>query len=108
MSCCARAPWPYTNGNSQNFPETRPPIDWVNPTTSPTAPSIDVGTGGSISAPVSPNANFLIFGFGSPHADTCNIGLADGSARPISKSINPQILSALATIAGAEKVSDDY
>ena len=62
-------------------------------------------TGGTASLP---GGIFLIFGFGSPHADTCNIGLADGSARPITKSISPQILSALATIAGAEKVSDDF
>jgi len=108
MSCCARAPYPYTNGNSSAFPETRPPIDWINPSTAPANPSVDAVTGGSINAPSSQGPNFLIFGFGSPHADTCNIGLADGSARPITKSIDPKILSALATIAGQEKMSDDY
>ncbi|HEY2253053.1 MAG TPA: DUF1559 domain-containing protein, partial [Planctomycetaceae bacterium] len=108
MSCCARAPWPYVNGNSSNFPETRPPIDWINPSSAPATPSVDVVTGGGISAPAGNGPNFLVLGFGSPHADTCNIGLADGSARPITKSISPQILSALATIAGNEKMSDDF
>jgi prepilin-type N-terminal cleavage/methylation domain-containing protein len=106
MSCCARAPYPYKNGNNSNFPETRPPMDWSNPDTQPA--SVDVVTGGSISAPSPNGPNFLMFGFGSPHADTCNIGLADGSARPITKSIDVKILSALATVAGQEKVSDDY
>ena len=108
LSCCARAPYPFTNGGMAA--ETRPPIDWIGPNPPP-APqgsgsgSVDVVTGG---APLHPGSIFLMFGFGSPHADTCNIALADGSARPLSKSISPVILSALATIAGNEKVSDDY
>jgi prepilin-type processing-associated H-X9-DG protein len=112
LSCCARAPYPYpivTNG--QSIPaETRAPIDWIGPNTPPTpqgtaASSIDVVTGGQ---PQFNNAIFLVFGFGSPHADTCNMAMADGSCRPVSKVIDVKILSALATISGQEKVSDDF
>ena len=35
-------------------------------------------------------------------------GMADGSQRPVSKSISLPILEALATIAGNERVSDDF
>jgi prepilin-type N-terminal cleavage/methylation domain-containing protein/prepilin-type processing-associated H-X9-DG protein len=115
LSCCARVPYPYQilgpNGQVLAPAETRPGIDWIGPN-APPAPqgngpsgTMDVVTGQQSQFPTS---IFLLFGFGSPHADTCNIALADGSARPITKSISPQILSALATIAGNEKVSDDY
>ncbi len=109
LSCCARAPYPYQNGS--NAPETRASVDWIGPNPPPTPQGngasgvVDVVTGGQ---PLMPGSIFLAFGFGGPHADTFNISLADGSSRPVSKSISPQILSALATIAGQEKVSDDY
>jgi prepilin-type N-terminal cleavage/methylation domain-containing protein/prepilin-type processing-associated H-X9-DG protein len=115
LSCCARAPYPYPNPPPPATPilpaETRPPIDWIGPNLPPNPQGngasgvVDVVTAG---APLYPGSIFLIFGFGSPHADAVNIALADGSARGISKSINPQILSALCTISGQEKVSDDY
>jgi prepilin-type N-terminal cleavage/methylation domain-containing protein len=109
LSCCARVPYPY-----QNFslaPETRPPMDWIGPNSPPTPQGngngsvVDVVTG---QTPQLGGNIFLLFGFGSPHADTCNIALADGSCRPLSKSVSPQIFSALATVAGQEKVSDDF
>jgi hypothetical protein len=108
LSCCARAPYPYPNGPLPA--ETRPPIDWIGPGAqgNPAGTSsggTDVVTGGAAQLT---GGIYLIFGFGSAHADVVNIALADGSARPMSKLINPQILSALCTIAGQEKVSDDY
>jgi prepilin-type processing-associated H-X9-DG protein len=112
LSCCARVPYPYTiTSNGQSIPaETRPSIDWIGPNAPPNPQGQGTGSVVDVTGnPQQPTGNlFLMFGFGGPHADTCNIALADGSARPISKSISPQILSALATIAGQEKVSDDY
>jgi prepilin-type N-terminal cleavage/methylation domain-containing protein/prepilin-type processing-associated H-X9-DG protein len=115
LSCCARVPYPYPNppppAKQILAAETRPAMDWIGPNAQPTPQGsisgiqVDVvtGQGAQISG-----STFLMFGFGSPHADTCNVALADGSCRPISKVIDVKILSALATIAGQEKVSDDF
>jgi prepilin-type N-terminal cleavage/methylation domain-containing protein len=51
---------------------------------------------------------FLIFGFGSHHDDVVNFAMADGSARPVSKSISSLIMQALATRDGAERISDNF
>ena len=48
------------------------------------------------------------FGFGSAHQDLVMFGMADGSQRPVTKSINLQILQSLATISGNERVSDNF
>lgn len=113
MSCCARVPWPQ----STNPPDNRPPIDWIGPNAPPT-PQAGGGSGLNwvVTGQQNPNqpgggggnSIYLIFGFGGPHADTANFAMADGSARPISKSINPLIFSALATIANSERVSDNF
>jgi hypothetical protein len=51
---------------------------------------------------------FLIFGFGSHHVEIVNFAMADGSARPITKSIALSIMQALATRGGDERISDDF
>ena len=50
----------------------------------------------------------LIVGFGSRHEDVTNFVMCDGSARAISKSTAAQIMSALATQGGGERVSDEF
>jgi hypothetical protein len=50
----------------------------------------------------------MVFGFGSHHQDVVMFAMADGSARPINKSVNIIILDALATRDNGERVSDDY
>lgn len=47
------------------------------------------------------------FGFGSWHGDICQFALVDGSARSIDKSIDAQVLRAIATRNGNERVSGD-
>jgi prepilin-type N-terminal cleavage/methylation domain-containing protein len=94
-SCCARVPLPTEN---------RPPIDWYSQlTAAPSGSYVDVVTGSGSGSP-----QYMLFGFGSPHQDLVMFGMADGSQRPINKSINLMILNALATIAGNERVSDDF
>ena len=99
FSCCARVPLPS---------EGRPPIDWVGGlVNSPSATWLDVVSGSTVS--LSPPApQYMFFGFGSAHQDVVNFAMADGSARPISKSINIVILDALATRDSGERISDDY
>ncbi|MGE5195591.1 MAG: DUF1559 domain-containing protein, partial [Deltaproteobacteria bacterium] len=101
-SCCARVPFPTEN---------RPPIDWYSALTNAQTGStfVDVVTG---TAPAWPGATsppqYMIFGFGSAHQDAVMFAMADGSQRPINKSISLLILDALATISGNERVSDDF
>jgi prepilin-type N-terminal cleavage/methylation domain-containing protein len=114
LSCCARVPKPQPPGGYNCTlgvmdptyecpPSTppRPPLDWIGGQTSGGS-TVDVLTGAQT------NSTFMIFGFGSHHQDAVMIALADGSQRPISKSINLAILEALATRDGGERVSDDY
>ena len=87
LSCCARVPNPAINPADAG----RAPLDWVsNPQTD---------SNGSV---------FRIFSFGGWHEDVANFTMVDGSSRPISKSIDLQILDALATRDGSERVSDDF
>lgn len=108
MSCCARVPFP---GDNQTPADTnRPPIDWIGPNPPPT-PQGNISSSLSEVTLMQQTANgaiYLVLGFGSPHADVVNFALADGSARPISKSVSWVVLSALATIAGSERVSDNF
>ncbi len=67
---------------------------------------LDVISGASVSP--SPNPQSSIYGFGSAHRDVVMLAMADGSARPVNKSIDHVILEALATRAGGERVSDDF
>ncbi len=53
-------------------------------------------------------SNYVIFGFGSWHADLANFTMADGSARSISKNIDLRILNALGSKAGHEQISNDF
>jgi type II secretory pathway pseudopilin PulG len=108
ISCCARVPNVLLNPQADS---NRAPIDWFGPLTQGSSGSFaDVVTGSS--PPNYPGAvggpQYLIFGFGSSHQDSVMFGMADGSQRPISKSINLQILQSLATIAGNERVSDNF
>jgi prepilin-type processing-associated H-X9-DG protein len=43
-------------------------------------------------------------GLGGQHEGGCQVGLADGSVRYISKSIDPSVMEALSTIAGGETI----
>src|SRR5262249_40058838 len=107
LSCCARVPRPPAppgaNPNDPNYENPPgPPIDWFSIIT-PGGSYTDVGTGAAAIYPgVQGAAQYLIFGFGSSHQDLVMFGMADGSQRPVSKSINLQVLQALATIAGNE------
>jgi prepilin-type N-terminal cleavage/methylation domain-containing protein/prepilin-type processing-associated H-X9-DG protein len=108
LSCCARVP--FYPGDNQTPADTRPPFDWIGPNPPPT-PQGTVSSSLSEVTLMQQTANgaiYLMFGFGSPHADQVNFAMADGSARPINKSINAAILSAMATISGAERVSDNF
>jgi prepilin-type N-terminal cleavage/methylation domain-containing protein len=51
---------------------------------------------------------YYFFGFGSLHDGICNFALADGSVRPISKSIDHALLRLLATRAGGEPVNSEF
>jgi prepilin-type processing-associated H-X9-DG protein len=107
LSCCARVPNPNAPYN-----ETRSPIDWIGPNPPmPNGPQVNVS--GNFTEVVAGQANtgsalYMLFGFGSAHTEVVNFAMCDGSARPVSKSINPVILSALATRDSGERVSDDF
>ena len=110
LSCCARVPRPPPPaGANQNDPRfenpPRPPLDWFS-VVSPAASGsyFDVVTGTAAGAV----PQFSIFGFGSAHPGSFMVALADGSQRPINKSINLLVLEALATISGNERVGDDF
>jgi prepilin-type N-terminal cleavage/methylation domain-containing protein len=115
LSCCARVPRPPLpqggNGNDPRYENPpRPPIDWYSALTAGASGTyLDVVTG---TAPAWPGATtpaqYMMFGFGSPHPDTVMFAFADGSQRGVSKSISLQILEALSTIAGNERVSDQF
>ncbi len=83
LSCCARVPDPKDPRDND-----RPIFDWVNPNE------------------VKTKVYQIIAGFGSGHGDVCHFAMADGSCRPISKSIDRSILAALATKDGNERVND--
>ena len=111
LSCCARVPWtgPLPGQSTPEF-QSRAPIDWIGPNPPPTpqvtvsGPLTDLtqtGQGGA-------SGIFLVLGFGSAHTEVVNFAMCDGSARPISKSISPTILSALATRDTGERISDDF
>jgi len=110
LSAVARVPFAFQQVcNNQTIPpENRPAFDWIGPNAqtapqaSPTGGTTDVLTGNGT------NSLYMLFGFGSAHVDVANFAMADGSARPISKQINAQIFSQLATISSGEKVSDDF
>ncbi len=107
LSCCARVPLqPGTSPGFENPP--RAPIDWYSALNS--APGGGASGFMDVVALAAPpqTPQYMIFGFGSPHQDQVMFAMADGSARSINKSINLLILESLATIAGAERVSDDF
>jgi prepilin-type N-terminal cleavage/methylation domain-containing protein len=103
-SCCARVPLPNEN---------RSPIDWFGALTSgPGGNIVDVVTGSApASPPYPPGAGapqYMLFGFGSAHPGAVMFAMADGSQRPINKSVSLLVLDALATVSGNERVSDDF
>ena len=98
FGCCTRVPIPSEN---------RAPIDWVGgliTVNDSQRQYKDVVTLNLAGPPVS----YMFFGFGSSHLDVVMFAMADGSARPISKSINIVILDALATRDSGERISDDF
>jgi prepilin-type N-terminal cleavage/methylation domain-containing protein len=109
MACCARMPLPPPPPGQTATVPTRPAIDWVGPQTQ--APVASSGASDVVIYQLIPGASipqYMIFGFGSHHQDVVMFAMADGSARPINKSINVIILDALATRDGGERVSDDF
>jgi prepilin-type N-terminal cleavage/methylation domain-containing protein/prepilin-type processing-associated H-X9-DG protein len=58
--------------------------------------------------PRNEDSQLFYFGFGSLHDGVCNFALADGSVRPISKSIDHALLRLLATRAGGEPVNSEF
>jgi hypothetical protein len=107
MSCCARMPLPPPTSGTPTV-ATRPAIDWVStpPTQVSQGTPQDVVTGGQSLIPGVPQ--YMIFGFGSHHQDVVMFAMADGSARPVGKSVNVIILDALATRDNGERVGDDF
>ncbi|MGQ0637297.1 MAG: DUF1559 family PulG-like putative transporter [Planctomycetaceae bacterium] len=92
LSCCARVPIP-AEATAPPAAIARPAaFDWMSP--------------------LQPDANrregFFIFGFGSWHPQECHFALADGSARPISKTVDLLIMNALATRDSGERLGDDF
>lgn len=85
MSCCARI---YPDLNGDGYPD-EPFFDgfWQHPNYS--------------------QNGYQFFGFGAFHKDICNFALCDGSSRAIAKNINGNILRALATRNGQERISAD-
>jgi hypothetical protein len=106
MSCCARIPLPPPPPGQSSPTPTRPALDWVSvpPTQVTQGTAHDAVTFlAALGAP-----QYMIFGFGSHHQDVVMFAMADGSARPINKSVNTAILDALATRDGGERVGDDF
>ncbi|MBS0263254.1 MAG: DUF1559 domain-containing protein [Planctomycetes bacterium] len=104
LSCCARVPYTVAvAGQAQPESQTRASLDWMGSPVNGTGSSFLEVTQGQQTAN---GAQFVVFGFGSAHAETVMFCMADGSSRGISKSVNPQILSALATRDSGERVSD--
>jgi prepilin-type N-terminal cleavage/methylation domain-containing protein len=108
MSCCARMPLPPPPPGQTSTLPTRPALDWVSPLTDVNGQSSDLFDVVTFQMIPQPPPKYLIFSFGSHHQDVVMFAMADGSARPINKSINVVILDALATRDGGERVSDDY
>jgi len=105
MSCCARMPLPPPPPGQSSPTLTRPALDW-----SALQPPVTKGTPMDVVTYMGPTSmpQYMIIGFGSHHQDVVMFAMADGSARPINKSINVVILDALATRDNNERVSDDY
>lgn len=55
-----------------------------------------------------PNLSYQFFGFGSWHEEVVHFALADGSARPISKNIDHDLLRALVTRAEGDRIPSDF
>jgi len=109
LSCCARVPLPPPS-MAPPPNETRAPIDWLGPNLPPQPQQNMSGTFTEVTLgqQTQGSASFMIFGFGSHHQDVVMFAMADGSQRPINKSINILILEALATRDNGERVSDDF
>lgn len=107
LSCCARVPL-YSGTNAD--PTTRTPFDWASVNTSSGCSGANPPCANVVDGRTSPSGDpqYMIFSFGSLHVDVVNFAMADGSVRPISKSINTTILQALATRDGNERVGDDF
>lgn len=82
MHCCARTP---------EANETRPLFDWDS------GPQV-------ANAPL----QFFVLGYGSWHDNVAHFAMADGSTRPISKSIDANVLRALVTRDNNERIGDDF
>ncbi|MCA9027529.1 MAG: DUF1559 domain-containing protein [Planctomycetaceae bacterium] len=90
-SCCARL-----REDRENFDDY-----WQDPP----ADTSTCPTGNELNEPlVGPQ----FFGFGSLHGDVCNFALVDGSTRSISKQIDTNLLRALFTRNGQDRITDDF
>jgi hypothetical protein len=55
-----------------------------------------------------PNMEYQFFGFGSFHDEVVHFALGDGSARPISKIIDADLLRALATASDGDRIPNEF
>jgi prepilin-type N-terminal cleavage/methylation domain-containing protein len=109
LSCCARVPYAFpAPGSSTPEWQTRASIDWINTNPISVGGPLNEITGLPQASLPSSTFQYLAFGFGSPHVEVVMFCMADGSAKGISKSINPVTLSALATRDSGERISDDF
>jgi len=58
--------------------------------------------------PVNQDAIFAYFSFGSHHSDFVNFFMVDGSAKAIAKTIDKEVMNAMATRAEGERIPDEY
>ncbi len=113
VSCCARVPrqpMPANYSTPNDGIYENPPraaFDWYSGLqTAPGAPPYTDVTG-QPSPSGGGTPQYMIFGFGSAHTGAVMFAMCDGSTRPINKTVSLQVLEALATRAGSERVSDD-
>jgi prepilin-type N-terminal cleavage/methylation domain-containing protein len=105
LSCCARVPYAVLlPGQTTTEAQGRAQIDWMSDTISPGGSFVEV-TQAQQSAS---GAQYIVFGFGSMHTELVMFCMCDGSAKGISKSISPTVLSALATRDSGERISDEF
>ncbi len=109
VSCCARVPrptlpanYPTPNDGIYESP-ARAPFDWysgLQPASGSFTDLTGLSSGGG-------SVQFMIFGFGSAHTGAVMFAMCDGSTRQINKTVSLQVLEALATRSGSERISDD-
>lgn len=118
LSCCARVP--RTDQVYSNSDPSRKLWDWYSDSFQAgwemqNIPDVDDDGDGQDDVndlknhPIpDKDAVFTYFGFGSFHGEAVNFFFVDGSARPLSKTIDKNILNALATRNGQERIQEEF